>query len=47
MKTDNKVRLFIYIEKYQKNWLKQEAKKRKMSIAKIIRYWIDYAINKK
>ena len=36
--------LITYIEAYHKDWLKKESKKRKLSIAAIIRYWIEYAI---
>jgi len=33
----------IRIEKTDKAWLKKEAKKRKISMANLIRYWIDLA----
>ena len=32
----------IYIEKYQKDWLRKEAEKKKLSIAAIVRNIIDY-----
>lgn len=37
----------IYIEKYQKDWLKKEAKKKKMSLAAIVRNIINYFISQK
>ena len=33
-------KLMIKIEKYDLGWLKSEAKKRKLSIAGLIRHWI-------
>ena len=38
--------LMIRIEKYQHSWLKKEANKRKISIASLIRYYINYFIRR-
>lgn len=37
-----KVLTQIYIEKHQKDWLKKEAKKRKLTLAGLFRYYIRY-----
>lgn len=41
------VLLHTWIEKIDRNWLKKEAKKKKLSIAKLIRNWIAYFKNAK
>ena len=41
MKRYDKV-LLIRIEKFDHDWLAREAKKKKLSIAGLIRYWIGY-----
>jgi len=38
--------LMIRIEKYQHSWLKKESAKRKLSIASLIRYYINYFLKR-
>jgi len=38
--------LMIRIEKYQHSWLKKQAQKRKISIASLIRYYINYFLKR-
>ena len=49
--TDKKLKdpvlLHTWIEKFDRQWLRAEAKKKKLSIAGLIRYWINYFKNAK